>query len=344
MILIILFIIKMEQCLENLEHTGKKQPIEKKIKFRLSGRNLFLTYPKCDIPRDDAWDLLQELLVRGRGPYHSIHAAQEKHKDGDIHYHVLVCYENKIDVRVPSHYDLHYKGITYHGNYQIARDPQDVLDYIMKSDPSPNVLGVFRTTNKKIKEGMNRRELNVLYLSKSMSELVDDGDISLYSYKQIKENRIAYFLDKTPVPHYQPKTCYWIVGKSGIGKSRWARETYANQCYIKPMTKWWDGYYSQPVVILDDFDHQGSFLGHNIKIWADCYSFNAEVKGSVISPVATTFIITSQYTPRDIWCYGSDESKWDTELVSAIRRRFQMKTIEDGFNLVDYFCEEDYRH
>lgn len=313
-----------------------------KTKFRLSGRNLFLTYPKCDIPKDVAWEMLQELLVRGRGPYHYLHLAQEKHKDGDFHFHVLVCYENKVDVRVPTHFDLHYLGITYHGNYQVAKDAQDVLDYIMKTDFSPNILGVFRTTSSKVKEGLNRKKMNALYLSKSMSELVDDGDISLYSYKTIKENRIAYFLDNTPVPVYQPKTCYWIYGASGIGKSRWARENYANQCYPKAQNKWWDGYYSQPVVLLDDFDHVGACLGHYLKIWSDCYSFNAEVKGSTIIPVATTFIITSQYTPKDIWCNGTDESKWDPEMVSAIKRRFQMKTIEDGFNLVDYFCPEDY--
>ena len=44
-----------------------------------------------------------------------------------------------------------------------------------------------------------------MLLTKPLPELVDDGVISLYSYKVIKEARLAYELDKVKVPEYIPR-------------------------------------------------------------------------------------------------------------------------------------------
>ena len=71
----------------------------------------------------------------------------------------------------------------------------------------------------------------------------------------------------------------WVCGPSGCGKSSWVRETYP-VFYSKSMNKWWDGYDHEDVVVLDDFDPKhAEFLSYYLKIWADHYSFNAEVKG-----------------------------------------------------------------
>lgn len=108
----------------------------------------------------------------------------------------------------------------------------------------------------------------------------------------------------------------WICGPSGCGKSRFIRDNYS-EFYWKPMNKWWDGYQGEDVVILDDFaPEHGKFLAYYLKIWADHYAFNAEIKGAMLKIRPKTFLITSQYRLED--CFESPED------IEAIKRRFKI--------------------
>ena len=111
----------------------------------------------------------------------------------------------------------------------------------------------------------------------------------------------------------------WVCGPSGCGKSSWVRDTYS-VFYSKPMNKWWDGYNHEEVVVLDDYDPKHTeFLAYYLKIWADHYSFNAEVKGGMMRIRPKTIIVTSQYS--------LDACFPEKETLAAISRRFRVHQI-----------------
>jgi len=99
------------------------------VVFRLSGVNLFLTYPQCSILPKDAEAALSKKLKH----YEWSIWGSELHEDGSPHLHALVHLRKPCDFRTSTCLDLLTSGgVVSHGNYQVARDPAAVLDYVIK--------------------------------------------------------------------------------------------------------------------------------------------------------------------------------------------------------------------
>lgn len=110
----------------------------------------------------------------------------------------------------------------------------------------------------------------------------------------------------------------WIWGPPGTGKSHHARLLNPESLYLKSQNKWWDGYAGEEIVLLDDFD--SPMLGHHLKIWSDKWSCTGEIKGGTVKLMHKKFVITSNYTPDQLW---PDETS-DKNMRDAIKRRFKM--------------------
>jgi len=118
----------------------------------------------------------------------------------------------------------------------------------------------------------------------------------------------------------------WIYGISGCGKTTAANRAFPN-AYLKPLNKWWDGYQDEDVVILDDMDVFHRDLTADIKHWADFLPFIAEIKGRSVYVRPTKFIVTSQYSIREIW--NEDEKSFE-----AINRRFTSIEKIEGQDII----------
>lgn len=77
-------------------------------------------------------------------------------------------------------------------------------------------------------------------------------------------------------------------------------------------------------MLLDDFDFPG--LAHLLKIWADKYACYGEVKGGTVPLMHSHIVITSNYTPDQLW---ADKVRPDGSIIEdngillqALLRRF----------------------
>jgi len=115
----------------------------------------------------------------------------------------------------------------------------------------------------------------------------------------------------------------WLVGETGCGKTSRAKAEHPG-AYIKdPTTQWWDGYSGEDVVIIDDFDKFQVKQGGDMKRWLDRYAYQAQFKGGYELMRPRKIIVTSQYTPEEIWD--------DQRTVDAIMRRVKViRVVSSG--------------
>lgn len=152
-----------------------------------------------------------------------------------------------------------------------------------------------------------------------VTELIKEGSTLQHVAEECPESYIKFHrgiaalklaLDR-PYDHDDVRG-YWFYGPPGTGKSRTARDENPG-AYLKPQSKWFDGYAGEEAIILDDLDT--NVLGHYLKIWADRYACTGETKGGTINLRHKKFIVTSNYSIDCLW-------PEDKHMREAIKRRF----------------------
>jgi len=83
-----------------------------------------------------------------------------------------------------------------------------------------------------------------------------------------------------------------------------------------PRTKWWNHYWFETDVIIDDFAPGGIDINHLLR-WFDRYKCFVETKGGVMPLYATTFIVTSNFHPREVFSFAGEEN---VQLPALLRR------------------------
>lgn len=151
-----------------------------------------------------------------------------------------------------------------------------------------------------------------------------DADIRLRLYGTLKRIKADYL----PKPvRLLAHDNHWYEGISGTGKSHTAREGYIeDEIYTKTLTKWWDGYVGQPLVLIEEWHPKLDVeLQQLLKLWSDLYPFDAEFKGGTFKIRPAKLIITANYSMRT--CFGHDEQG----LLAPLSRRFKVRAFTEVY-------------
>lgn len=261
----------------------------------------FNTYPRCPLTKERVLEHYQTL-----GDLSEYVVCQEHHKDGSLHLHVYARFIRGIPPGKDMERWIQAFDIDgYHGNYQAARSAKHVQIYCTKAENFLTNLDLDHLLTPQAKRAKFALELE----SKSVADLVRNGEIH---YTQARAAVYAkQLLTAEPYDHDTVRGV-WIKGIPEAGKTHMARTKYPG-AFIKEQTKWFDGYYGQEAIILEDFDSKE--FGHELKIWADKWACYGETKGGHVYLKHKHFVVTSNYFIEDL--YGHD-----AVLCEAIKRRF----------------------
>lgn len=152
----------------------------------------------------------------------------------------------------------------------------------------------------------------------------DDPDTYVRFYKGIE--RWHNMCNVTPRDGSDMPETYVLYGSSGSGKSKAVHQHVdADDTYFwnPGMGNWFDGYYGQKTVVLEEFRGQIPFA--QLLAMLDRYRCKVPVKGAIQEFVATKIFICSPTDPRNWYknMLDAEEEGGETNLRSQMFRRFK---------------------
>lgn len=155
-----------------------------------------------------------------------------------------------------------------------------------------------------------------LALKEGMKKVVEEGN-----FQEIRTCEL-YLKYKEEERNFKPEVI-WIHGESGSGKSLKASEE--KDAYWKDKSQWWDGYDKHNTIIMDDFRSSDMKFDYLLRL-LDRYPMRVQVKGSSRQMLSKKIIITSIYSPEEIYSHYAQYNN-NREPINQLLRRID-KTMK----------------
>lgn len=99
----------------------------------------------------------------------------------------------------------------------------------------------------------------------------------------------------------------WLYGPTGTGKSYFASSRFPEAYWKMGTSKWWDGYYGESDVIIDDYRRDLCTFAELLRLF-DRYPMLVERKGSSCNFLCRNLVITTPDSPRVTWEGRTEEA------------------------------------
>lgn len=106
--------------------------MEAAAKFQLRAKHVSLTYPRCDLDKNN---VLERLVAKCGDNLSGALVVAERHADGSPHIHAYLRFSQALSTRDPRYFDLD----NYHPNVQCTRSYKNWISYCLKEDQTPAI-------------------------------------------------------------------------------------------------------------------------------------------------------------------------------------------------------------
>lgn len=213
-------------------------------KFQLNSKNICLTYPHCSLSAHDAAAQLSTIFTGAK----YIIACTETHQNGEPHVHAGIALDKAYRTKSCTFADLRSRDnvITFHPNVQSARRFGAWVQYLKKDG---NFVEIGSFSNNKANNDVSESELieaaktlelpeflafcavhRLNYAKAIWESFHKDNSITLtaeQSFEGVIDERFQKLIDSVEL---KPNLTLLVIGKSGIGKTTWAKQTIPKPC------------------------------------------------------------------------------------------------------------------
>lgn len=328
--------------------------------FRLNAQVLFLTFPQCGTSKERAMENLKKLHPDLEWAI----IAQEAHKDGTPHLHVVFRMVKKINIRQLDHFDA---VAGKHGNYQGARNLKQVLKYVRKSDKEPLEQGPVPTATdmeasnsktpqgeiifEKLESGVDLRTIVMEHPSYSMMNLKKMKEMKTYLSMKTKKTTtkwvhshstsmetndvVQWFRANLGVPRKFKQPQLWLWGPANTRKtSAVFKFMEITRTYIVPKEEFDDLYSDEDfdMAFLDEFS-AGCRKVEFLKMFLQGGPCPIRQKGSQsMKTKDIPVVICSNYHPNELFT--------DYKELEAMKARLKIIGTQEPLDLDKITFEE----
>lgn len=292
-------------------------------RYRIHTKQLFLTYPKCNLELDVALSEISSILSIDK-----YIIAREKHTDGGAHIHMYIKCLNPADIRKPDKLDI----LGFHGNYQSCRSPNAVRKYCTKEgnyltnivDFKPIAAAIRVLSAESKKEAMDIIKNDPLLARDYIRDTskMEESIARLYPNTSISRLKYRFRTMQSVISWKRKKHVLWLFGPTKTGKTEFAKSLFSNPLLVSHIDELkhfcattHDG------IIFDDMYFGNWSREHQIHLLDLENNRGINVKyGMIIIPHGTPRIFTS-----NVPIFTAD---------AAIARRIRMIRIKEDIRLL----------
>ena len=327
----------------------------RKTKKGLRHKNLFLTYPKCNLSLKDARMQLSLIFSNKGVEIESYAMRREQHIDKRYHLHCFFSLNKEFSDASMAKLDLFdLNDEKYHGNYQAVRRKHNVIEYCLKSlefiaseDIISNYFAgkypeaVINQCWQFAQIGQAKRAIQLYARCMPVKKRLQVASVEKSFYKLAKlfeaqEDNALFRIDEfnqhlgiiAGTTELSTK-CMWIYGPPGTNKTQYTlallEQVYQYAVLFVDNINVLDEFEPtiHQVIVFDDIDMSKLRRESLISLIDVDIKRTAKILYKTVTlPRGTHRIIVANFHPEKLW------KKWDAEHIKSIERRLNIVKVE----------------